>query len=36
MSTSQRITVSAVFAGLNDSTILALGLTQTIGYGTLY
>jgi predicted MFS family arabinose efflux permease len=36
MSTSQRITVSAVFAGLNDRTILALGLTQTIGYGTLY
>jgi predicted MFS family arabinose efflux permease len=36
MSTSKRITVSAVFAGLNDRTILALGLTQTIGYGTLY
>ncbi len=31
-----RITASAVFAGLNDRTILALGLTQTIGYGTLY
>jgi predicted MFS family arabinose efflux permease len=36
MSTSPRITASAVFAGLNDRTILALGLTQTIGYGTLY
>lgn len=36
MSHLPRITVSAVFAGLNDRTILALGLTQTIGYGTLY
>ncbi len=36
MSSLPRITVSAVFAGLNDRTILALGLTQTIGYGTLF
>jgi predicted MFS family arabinose efflux permease len=36
MSNLPRITVSAVFDGLNDRTILALGLTQTIGYGTLY
>lgn len=36
MSIQPRISVSAVFAGLNDRTILALGLTQTIGYGTLY
>lgn len=36
MSSPPRITISAVFAGLNDRTILALGLTQTIGYGTLY
>jgi MFS family permease len=36
MSSPPRITASAIFAGLNDRTILALGLTQTIGYGTLY
>ena len=32
----KRITPAAIFNGLNDRTILSLGLTQTIGYGTLY
>ncbi|MGL5361307.1 MAG: MFS transporter, partial [Bosea sp. (in: a-proteobacteria)] len=36
MSQSSRISLSAIFSGLNDRTILALGLTQTLGYGTLY
>lgn len=31
-----RISVASIFSGLNDRTVLALGLTQTIGYGTLF
>ncbi len=36
MSQSQKISILTIFSGLNDRTILALGLTQTLGYGTLY
>lgn len=36
MSQSPRLSASALLAGFNDRTVLALGLTQTIGYGTLY
>lgn len=36
MTAVTRISLSAIAGGLNDRTILALGLTQTIGYGTLY
>jgi MFS family permease len=31
-----RLSAAALFAGFNDRIVLALGLTQTIGYGTLY
>lgn len=31
-----RLAVAELFAGFNDRTVQALGLTQTIGYGTLY
>ncbi|MCX7340095.1 MAG: hypothetical protein NT037_06160, partial [Hyphomicrobiales bacterium] len=34
--TPSRFTAQAVLAGLNDRTIMALGLTQTIGYGSLF
>ncbi|MGL4975921.1 MAG: hypothetical protein ACRC56_11540, partial [Bosea sp. (in: a-proteobacteria)] len=36
MSQTPRVSLSAIFSGLNDRTILSLGLTQTLGYGTLY
>ena len=36
MSQVLRISASALFVGFNDRVVLALGLTQTIGYGTLY
>lgn len=36
MSHGPRLSAAALFAGFNDRTVLALGLTQTIGYGTLY
>jgi MFS family permease len=36
MSPSPRLTFTALFSGFQDRTVLALGLTQTIGYGTLY
>ncbi len=36
MSKPPHLTVATLFAGFNDRIILALGLTQTLGYGTLY
>jgi MFS family permease len=36
MSQAPRLSASALLAGFNDRIVLALGLTQTIGYGTLY
>lgn len=36
MSNGSRLSAAALFAGFNDRTVLALGLTQTIGYGTLF
>jgi MFS family permease len=36
VSIPSRITIAAVFDGLHDRTTLAMGLTLTIGYGTLY
>ena len=31
-----KITLGSLFSGFNDRVIITLGLTQTIGYGTLY
>jgi MFS family permease len=31
-----KLTAAVLFAGFNDRVIITLGLTQTIGYGTLY
>lgn len=36
MSSPPRSKAHALFAGFSDPTVLGLGLTQTIGYGTLY
>ena len=36
MTDARNLTISTLFAGFNDRTVLALGLTQTLGYGTLY
>lgn len=36
MSPAPRLSASALFVGFNERAILALGITQTIGYGTLY
>ncbi|MGL4729516.1 MAG: MFS transporter, partial [Bosea sp. (in: a-proteobacteria)] len=36
MSTKPFSSLRPVLASLNDRTVLALGLTQTIGYGSLY
>jgi predicted MFS family arabinose efflux permease len=36
MTQTPHLSASVLFAGFNDRIILALGLTQTIGYGTLY
>jgi predicted MFS family arabinose efflux permease len=36
MTQAPRLSAAALFAGFNEPTVLALGLTQTIGYGTLY
>jgi predicted MFS family arabinose efflux permease len=36
MTATFRTKISTLFAGFNDPRIVALGVTQTIGYGTLY
>ncbi len=36
MATNTNLTFANLFSGFNDRVILTLGLTQTIGYGTLY
>lgn len=36
MTHAPRLSAAALFAGFNEPAVLALGLTQTIGYGTLY
>ncbi len=36
MAPQSKLTIGSLFSGFNDRVILTLGLTQTIGYGTLY